>query len=283
MPIPCRLNPFGITLKENLPLTFTAVEASTVKINATGSPTVAGLHYRLGTSGTWLPYTIGQAIPLAAGGKVQFWNSAEMLSTSNANYCQFAMTGKIEGAGDIQSLLNGIKSVPDFSLYYLFYRCGALIQAPDFTGETLGSSCYSNCLRETGITAMPKIAAKTPGTASMSTMFFRCYSLTGEVDLPIQGAANNLYQSACQQTAITRVHVGLVSLGYYCLYSAFNLCASLSNIEVDFSSWGDASAVNATTLWVSGVAAEGTFIKPAALPEEYGSNRIPEGWTVINK
>ena len=73
--IPSKLNPMGINLTENLPLTLTAQQAnSTVKLTATGSPTVSGLHYRLGKSGLWIPYTIGYTITLAhIGDCVQFW------------------------------------------------------------------------------------------------------------------------------------------------------------------------------------------------------------------
>ena len=281
--IPYRMNPLGISVNENIPLTLTAEQAnSTITLNATGSPTVSGLHYRLGKSGLWLPYTIGTTITLAnVGDCVQFWNSAGTLSTDNANRVTFSMTGQISGSGIIESLIDWETTVPDYAMNSLFYNLGSLVRSPDFSGVTLGRNCYAQILRQTGITAMPQISARTLGTASMASMFYRCYSLTGESVMQQSDPAQGCYQSAFQETAITSVVIGLESLAAYCLYGAFLGCSNLSRIEVNFTSWGNIAT--ATQDWVSGVAAEGTFIKPAALPEEYGTNRIPTGWTVVNK
>lgn len=60
----------------------------------------------------------------------------------------------------------------------------------------------------------------------------------------------------------------------------FRDCSNLKKITVNFTSWGDAT--DAFTNWVYGVAANGTFYKPVALPTEFGVNRIPVGWTVVN-
>jgi hypothetical protein len=58
-------------------------------------------------------------------------------------------------------------------------------------------------------------------------------------------------------------------------------CTKLSSIEVSFTSW--TQVVNQTAAWVAGIASSGTFTKPTALAEEYGTDRIPTGWTVIDK
>ena len=68
------------------------------------------------------------------------------------------------------------------------------------------------------------------------------------------------------------------TLGIYSYSTLFGGCSALDRIEVNFTEWG-----LWTYSWVSGVAAAGTFVKPAALPEEIGNNRIPTGWTVVNK
>jgi hypothetical protein len=61
----------------------------------------------------------------------------------------------------------------------------------------------------------------------------------------------------------------------------FNGCTNLSSIEVNFTEWRD--DLNATANWVTNVSPTGTFICPEGLPEEYGNNRIPTGWSVIRK
>ena len=60
----------------------------------------------------------------------------------------------------------------------------------------------------------------------------------------------------------------------------FNNCSELNQLEVNFTTWPSASFM---TGWVDGVTSTGTFICPEALPIEYGTNRIPSGWTVIRK
>ena len=282
--IPSKLNPMGINLTENLPLTLTAQQAnSTVKLTATGSPTVSGLHYRLGKSGLWIPYTIGYTITLAhIGDCVQFWNSADTLSSSGQDYVQFVMTGSLAGSGNIQSMLNWSASCPDFCFFNLFVLCSSLTSAPELPSLQLGNYCYRQMFRESSITAMPELPATVLGQSVYDTMFFRCYSLAGTVMLPALLFTTGCYSSMLRQTAITEINIAASSgLATNSMLNMLYGCASLSKIEVNFTSWG--SIATATQNWVDGVAAEGTFIKPAALPEEYGVNRIPTGWTVVNK
>lgn len=60
--------------------------------------------------------------------------------------------------------------------------------------------------------------------------------------------------------------------------SLFQGCSSLAYIRIGLTAWPlhDYGAG-----WVDGVAANGTFIKHAALPLEFGPTRIPTGWTVL--
>lgn len=67
------------------------------------------------------------------------------------------------------------------------------------------------------------------------------------------------------------------TLASRCYASMFYGCTDLSLIKVHFTAWG-----SQTTNWVPRVASTGTFYKPTALPEEYGTAKIPTGWTVVN-
>ena len=58
----------------------------------------------------------------------------------------------------------------------------------------------------------------------------------------------------------------------------FNGCTSLSSVEVAFTNW---MTTDATTYWVYGVAASGTFSCPAELSVIIDSSHIPSGWTVV--
>ncbi|MBO7713609.1 MAG: hypothetical protein J6S85_26185 [Methanobrevibacter sp.] len=65
-----------------------------------------------------------------------------------------------------------------------------------------------------------------------------------------------------------------------CLYDIFYECRSLYSITAQFTDWG--SGVNATEGWTISVAENGTFYKPSTLSTEYGENRIPSNWTVVD-
>ena len=257
--IPYRLNPLGIRVNEVIPLTLTAEQAgSTVTLNATGSPTVSGLHYRLGKSGEWLPYTIGTTITLTnVGDCVQFWNSATVLSIDSGNFVQFSMSGAIEASGTIQSLLNFSKNCYRSCFFNIMRGCASMITPPEFSATTLGDYCYYRALRE-------------------------CSSITNSPVLPAVTLAEGCYYEMCRDCSslVSGGPIKANSLNNYSLAYLFYNCPNLAEIEVDFLSW---AGTNIAQNWVSGVAAAGTFTKPTALSEEYGANRIPSGWTVVNK
>jgi hypothetical protein len=58
----------------------------------------------------------------------------------------------------------------------------------------------------------------------------------------------------------------------------FSRCTNLKKIKVHFTTYRD----NALKDWVNDVSSSGTFYKPSALPKEFGINRIPTGWNVVN-
>ena len=86
-----------------------------------------------------------------------------------------------------------------------------------------------------------------------NSMFQGCTGLTSAPELPATTLATNCYQYM------------------------FQGCAKLSLIRVHFTAWG-----SQTTAWVIRVASTGTFYKPTALTEGYGTSKIPTGWTVVN-
>ena len=85
------------------------------------------------------------------------------------------------------------------------------------------------------------------------SMFQGCTGLTSAPELPATTLASNCYRSM------------------------FNGCTNLSLIKVHFTAWE-----TQTNTWVSNVSPTGTFYKPSALPEGYGTSKIPTGWTVMN-
>lgn len=65
-----------------------------------------------------------------------------------------------------------------------------------------------------------------------------------------------------------------------CYKTMFYNCASLSSVDVNFTQWNPSGATNG---WLNGVASEGAFTCPAALPDTRGASNIPTGWTKVDK
>lgn len=244
------------------PLTLTALTAgSKVTLTKVGSPPAVSLQYS--TGGAWATYTIGTEITLAsAGDYIKFRGGNSTFSTSTSNYYQFVMSGTIGASGNVMSLVDSTcksLTIPgDYCFLRLFYNCASLTTAPELPATTLATYCYREMFQGcTSLTTAPALPATTLATWCYSSMFYSCTSLTTAPALPA------------------------TTLAAQCYSYMFNGCTKLSSIEVSFTSWTQAG--DQTGAWVGGVASSGTFTKPAALAEEYGANKIPTGWTVIDK
>ena len=136
-------------------LCFTAEAAnSSVKLQKQGSAAIEGfngLKYKL-NDGDWTSYEIGSTISLAnVGDKVYMRAVAagnSRIGTSNRNYHNFVMTGKIAASGNVNTLLNPDPNA-DVSLegkescyVNMFSRCTSLTTAPELPATTLASGCY---------------------------------------------------------------------------------------------------------------------------------------------
>ena len=123
-----------------------------------------------------------------------------------------------------------------------------LIQTP------LAGHCYNSMFRGcTGLTSAPELPATTLAASCYNSMFRGCTGLTSAPELP----ATTLETS--------------------CYRGMFSGCTNISLIKVHFTAWG-----TQTSAWVSNVPSTGTFYKPSALPDEFSTDRIPTGWTVVN-
>jgi hypothetical protein len=139
-----------------------------------------------------------------------------------------------------------------------FANCTYLEKAPIFSGMSkvkVPENCFSGFLE-----GCPGIKVATfPNLTELSISCF-----------------NTMYKDC---TGLEKAELSFnAPLVQGCLDECFLNCPNLNEITVNFTDWGE----NATTNWVSGVSSTGIFYKPKDLPEEYGVNRIPEGWTVVN-
>ena len=100
----------------------------------------------------------------------------------------------------------------------------------------------------------PLLPATVIGRRSFHSMFMGCTYLTGDIELSV------------------------LTMQEQSLYNIFYRCNSLNSMKVNFTEWQDGT----THQWLKETSATGTLYKPSALPPEYGDDRIPEGWTVVN-
>ena len=243
-------------------LCFTAEAAnSSVQLTAVGSaPAVTLIKSFDGVN--WEDYTVGEVIELPSVGDFVYLAAGEggniTFGSTTSKYNKFVINGLVSASGDITSLRRfdlEQTTLMDYCYVSMFSGCTGLTSAPELPATTLAAHCYrsmfSGC---TGLTSAPELPATTLKTYCYISMFSGCTGLTSAPELPATTLARGCYSSMFQD------------------------CTRLSLIKVNFTAWGRTTSSN----WVSGVSTTGTFYKPTALTEEYGTSKIPTGWTVVN-
>lgn len=173
-------------------------------------------------------------------------------------------------------------NISQYCYYLMFSNCSLLTLAPELPATLLKAGCYGGMFAScTSLATAPELPATALAIGCYTQMFYYCSSLTEAPALPATTLANNCYQEmfrAC--TSLTAApELPAAALANNCYNWMFLNCRNLTEMNVGFTAWND----SATSDWLYLVSASGTFTKPASLPEEYGSSRIPTGWTIINK
>ena len=242
-------------------LCFTAESAnSSVQLTAVGTPPAVTL-VKSFDGINWEAYAVGEVIELPSIGKYVYLAAGEggnnAFGASARAYHKFVINGLVAASGDITSLrrFDLEQTALAANCYASMFRgCTGLTSAPELPATTLAKFCYSSMFNGcTGLTSAPELPATTLANFCYSSMFNGCTGLTSAPELPATTLASRCYASM------------------------FYGCTGLSLIKVHFTAWGAQ-----TTNWVPSVASTGTFYKPTALPEEYGTAKIPTGWTVVN-
>ena len=179
-------------------------------------------------------------------------NAPELPATTLAVNCYNNMFSDCTGLMNAPEL--PATTLDNFCYGYMFRGCTGLTSAPELPATTLASSCYRSMFEGcTGLTSAPELPATTLAVNCYAYMFKGCIGLTSAPELPATTLVRNCYQYI------------------------FEGCTNISLIKVHFTAWGVQ-----TSTWVSEVSRTGTFYKPTALPEEYGTSKIPTGWAVVN-
>ena len=293
-------------------LTFTA-EMDNSRFGVTSyETTIPDIQYSLDEGKTWEKLEHGDLVTLEKkGDRVLLRGNNPKSFSSSRNRVRFKMTGKIAASGSVMSLMDNVGNATAFPEKYsfmtLFQECTSLTVAPELPATLLSESCYEEMFAGcTSLTQAPELPATTLAKECYYSMFFKCTSLTRAPELPATTLAESCYTGmfgrctgltkAPKLPATTLANSCYLDMFYDCdnLVEApelpattlvrlcydlmFHNCTKLSKIKVNFNAWDDANY--ATGEWVEGVAPSGTFICPKALALEYGTDYIPEGWTV---
>lgn len=298
--------------KQPISLTFTAKSASNIVLKKYNSPSAVTLQYNKNDTG-WTDYTIGDQIDLNTGEFVKFSGANDYFSRNYNHFYYFQMDGTIEASGNIQSLMNFSDTAPSYAYFAMFMGCTSLVSLPDLPATTIGNNCYSNtfngcsnissiqsnllpattlaqsCYGEmfgncTSLVDVSNLVlpATTLANDCYEGLFQYCTNLTGAPNLPATELAQNCYSQMFMgcTSLVTAPQLPATGLAAGCYNQMFEDCTSLASISVSFTDWRN--DILATNIWTRNVAAIGTFTKPVALSAEFGDNRIPNGWTVVD-
>ena len=184
----------------------------------------------------------------------------------------------------------------DQSNYYKFYvgtttvKIGGNIMSlvkPDYNDDAKIStsllSLFNGATRITDASNLKLPATILAVDAVYRYMFMGCTGLKKAPKiLPAMTLTDQCYDSMFRNcTALeTTPYLPATTMKYRCYNQLFNNCTKVNSISAEFTSWGDASTDAWFGNWVTGVAASGDFYCPAALPNQTGNSKIPNGWAV---
>ena len=246
---------------------------------------------------------------VAASGDITSLRRFNLSQTALGDYCYIHMFNGCTGLTSAPELPATTLASSCYSS--MFRGCTSLTSAPELPATTLAIVCYRSMFEGcTGLTSAPELPATTLARHCYYSMFQGCTGLTNAPELPATTLATYCYYSMFQGcTGLTNApELPATTLSTCCYYSMFNGCTGLTNapelpaktlatqcyrllfkgcknisiIKIHFTSWDISAVSGKTNGWVNGVSPTGTFYKPSALPEEYGTSKIPTGWTVVN-
>lgn len=265
--------------------------------------------------------TIITPISVVAGDVVQFRGNNSAYTYQDSYHASFSgTTCGFKVKGNIMSLISGtnfsnlvaFKSSSRNNFHNLFEHCTGLTDAGKLIlpATTLRPYCYTGMFSYcTSLTRAPKLPAMKMDKSSYVTMFSNCSSLVTPPELPATGLSDDCYgrmfiSCTSLETAPMLPAQNLASSCYHKMFSGctslttapgilataitassactgmFGNCTSLSYIRCLATSVSSSSVAT----WVSGVAANGTFVKSKNMYQwDTGDYGIPRNWTVINE
>lgn len=277
-------------------LTIEFLESGKLQVVGTGD-VVRTIEYSANNGTTWNSITtiVGSWVSLgdtySVGEKVLLRGSNTNYATSATNRTTFRTTGQTKVYGNIMSLIYGdnfidkITLTDTFTFTRMFYASVNIIDAKNLVlpATTITNQCYRGMFEgATGLMYSPQILpALTLPVQCYQGMFNGCTGLTTAPELPATTLATNVYRdmfNGCISLTEAPELPATVILNN-CYNGMFYGCQNINRIKCLAITTTD----NATTNWVDGVAATGTFVKSAnATFWTTGVSGIPSGWTIEN-
>lgn len=314
---PLLLTPYIFNIPEStvpadqltVPLTFTAVDADDSIVGLTlyysGSSSGDGANKMPVYSVNGLDYTpffianpsgSGQilegftaAIDVSSGivVKVQSSSDSEGELSSKDEYYNFrtgairngydkVLDGKLAASGNVMSLLGFSETCKPYCFKFLFSEA-ELTTVPLIPSTSLAKFCYLGMFSGATLDAVPALPATVMAEGCYQQMFENAVLTTTPL-LPATKLAKACYSDMFRGSNITKVKLPAKVLSEGCYNGMVANCDKLTKIAVCFEAWVEGATEN----WVDGVASEGTFYKPAALPEIRGTSYIPAGWKIAD-
>ena len=210
-----------------------------------------------------------------------FTQAPELPATTLANSCYAFMLAECSSLVQVPAL--HATELAQECYRGIFQGCTALTQAPALPATKLANYCYRQMFYQcTSLVQAPALHATTLSSNCYNSMFYGCTSLTQAPELPATTLAEWCYAFMFQGcTALTTApELPATTLVNQCYNNMFNGCSNLNYVK---SLATDITATNALFKWLYGVAASGTFVKPAGVSYETGISGIPSGWTVVEE
>lgn len=186
------------------------------------------------------------------------------------------LDGKLAASGNVMSLLGFSEACKPYCFKFLFSEA-ELTTVPLIPATSLAKFCYLGMFAGATLDAVPELPATVMAEGCYQRMFEHAKLSTTPL-LPATKLAKACYSDMFQGSNITNVVLPAKVLAEGCYNGMFKGCDKLTEIAVHFEAWVEGATEN----WVDGVASKGTFYKPAALPEIYGTSYIPAGWDIAD-
>lgn len=273
----------------------------TMEAIATGSfviknPQNLTIQYNKNDNGWTSASTSNITINVSNGDKVQFRGNNATYCNEGSDATHFTSTADCYIYGNVMSLVDATNFstartlTEDYTFSQLF-ACDDMLTPnttlknhPDkdliLPATTLSSMCYSMMFQGCqGLTKAPALNATSLATYCYNDMFVDCTSLTSGPRLPAttltEGCYTMMFSGCTSLTTAPELPARVLPMG--CYDSMFNGCSSLNYVKC----LATTIIGYATSNWLDGVAATGTFVKMSQMRDwPVGIDGIPEGWTV---